>query len=123
MLAQALHADARAYAGAWNFGPLDADTVSVARLIDLVLAAHGAGAWRHAPAEAGVTAPHEAGILRLDCSKAAAHLRWRPRLTLPEATRLAVDWYRAARTRPAPSMYDVTVEQIRAYEARWAPGR
>ena len=45
------------------------------------------------------------------------------RLTLAEATTLAVDWYRVARTRPAPSMYDVSVDQIRAYETRWAAGR
>ncbi|HUF91273.1 MAG TPA: CDP-glucose 4,6-dehydratase [Candidatus Limnocylindria bacterium] len=118
MLAQGLHADARRYAGAWNFGPLDADTVSVATLVDLVIQAHGAGAWRRAPAGA---APHEAGMLRLDCSKAAAALRWRPRLTLAEATRLTVDWYRAA-GRPGASMYEMSVEQIRAYETRWTPG-
>jgi CDP-glucose 4,6-dehydratase len=123
MLAQALHADAPGYAGAWNFGPLDADTVSVATLVDLVIAAHGSGAWRRAGAAQGAMAPHEAGILRLDCSKAAAQLRWRPRLTLAEAATLAVDWYRAARGRPASSMYDLTVQQIRAYEARWAPAR
>ncbi len=123
MLAQGLHADARRYAGAWNFGPLDADTVSVATLVDLVLRAHGSGAWRRAPADATAAAPHEAGILRLDCSKAAAHLRWRPRLTLAEAASLTVDWYRAARRRPGPSMYDVTVDQIRAYETRWTSVR
>lgn len=123
MLGQALHDDPRRYAGAWNFGPLDADTVSVATVVDLVIRAHGSGAWRRAPAEAGAPPPHEAAILRLDCSKAAAHLHWRPRLALAEATMLAVDWYRAARTPPAASMYDVTVEQLRAYEARWAVAR
>jgi CDP-glucose 4,6-dehydratase len=119
MLAQALHADARRYAGAWNFGPLDADTLSVATLADLVIGAHGSGSWRRAPAEAGAAAPHEAGILRLDCSKAAASLQWRPHLALAEAAALTVEWYRAARRRAAPAMYEVTVEQIRAYEARW----
>jgi CDP-glucose 4,6-dehydratase len=123
VLAQALHADARRYAGAWNFGPRDADTVSVAALVDLVIRAHGSGTWRRAAVEAGAAAPHEAGILRLDCRKAAAQLNWQPRLTLAEATALAVEWYHAARRRPAPSMYDVTVEQIRAWEARWAAVR
>jgi CDP-glucose 4,6-dehydratase len=123
MLAQGLYADARRYAGAWNFGPLDTDTVSVATLVELLIRAHGSGAWKRAPAETGAAPLHEAGILRLDCSKADTQLHWRPRLTLAEATTLAVDWYRAARTRSAPSIYDVSVDQIRAYETRWAPGR
>jgi CDP-glucose 4,6-dehydratase len=123
MLAQALHADAGRYAGAWNFGPLDADTVSVATLVDLVIGAHGSGTWRRASADDTAAAPHEAGILRLDCTKAAEHLQWRPKLTLSEAVRLTVDWYRAARHRSGRSMYDMTVEQIHAYEMRWTSVR
>jgi CDP-glucose 4,6-dehydratase len=107
----------RAFAGAWNFGPRDGDAVSVGTLADLIVG-HWEGAhWESTP-ETG--APHEAGLLRLDWSKARTRLGWHPGLTLKEAVELTVAWYRAA---AAPSseraMYDLGVEQIHLYRQRW----
>ena len=40
----------------------------------------------------GENAPHEAGQLRLDVSKAAAELGWRPRWNLEQALAATVAW-------------------------------
>ena len=107
----------RAFAGAWNFGPRDGDAVSVGTLADLIVG-HWEGAHWESKPETG--APHEAGLLRLDWSKARTRLGWHPGLTLKEAVELTVAWYRAA---AGPSseraMYDLGVEQIRLYRQRW----
>jgi CDP-glucose 4,6-dehydratase len=111
-------ASSDAFAGAWNFGPRDADAVPVATLVDLI-----AGLWPGArwDAQPEGDAPHEAGLLRLDWSKARARLGWHPGLTLEEAVKLTVDWYRAAAGSSAGhAMYDLSIQQIRYYEQRWS---
>jgi CDP-glucose 4,6-dehydratase len=109
------------FVGAWNFGPRDADAVPVATLADLIVR-HWAGArWESMPES---DPPHEAGLLRLDWSKAHARLGWHPALTLPEAVELTVGWYRAATGATTErDMYDLSVEQIRHYQRRWRAGR
>jgi CDP-glucose 4,6-dehydratase len=62
--------------------------------------------------------PHEAGLLRLDCSKARAALGWRPALTLDTALDWIVDWHKQAGAGADPR--DLTLSQIAAYRARMA---
>lgn len=109
------------FAGAWNFGPRDADAVSVATLADLITSRWGGARWESAPED---DPPHEAGLLRLDWSQARARLGWHPGLTLKEAVELTVDWYRAAAgAATARAMYDRTIEQIQHYQERWRATR
>jgi len=105
------------FAGAWNFGPRDADAVPVATLVGLIVGLWEGACWESKPEDG---APHEAGLLRLDWSKARVRLGWQPGLTLKEAVALTVDWYRAA-AGPASerAMYELGVEQIQFYEERW----
>lgn len=106
-----------AFAGAWNFGPRDDDAVSVAALVELLVGLWDGGRWE---AAAEVEAPHEAGLLRLDCTKARERLGWQPLLTLKERAELTVAWYRAASaTITSQRLYELSVEQIRQYEQRW----
>jgi CDP-glucose 4,6-dehydratase len=106
-----------AFAGAWNFGPRDSDAVPVATLVEMIARQWDGGRWDSRPV---VDAPHEAGLLRLDWSKAREQLGWHPGLSLEEAVDLTVAWYRAAVGAGLPrSMYDLSVEQIRHYERRW----
>ena len=41
----------------------------------------------------GGAQPHEAVLLKLDCSKARAELGWRPRLRLADALQKVVEWH------------------------------
>ncbi|HEU5196586.1 MAG TPA: CDP-glucose 4,6-dehydratase [Methylomirabilota bacterium] len=113
--------DSEGFATAFNFGPRDDDAVPVAALVELVLALWGEGRWE---AEAEADAPHEAGLLRLDCRRAHERLGWQPVLTLKEAAELSVTWYRAAAAAAsAAALFDLGREQIAWYEKRWQATR
>ena len=58
--------------------------------------------------------PHEAQSLKLDWSKAAARLRWRPELRLKDALAMTVAWYRAKLQ--GQDMHVFTSAQIEKYE-------
>jgi CDP-glucose 4,6-dehydratase len=92
MLAERLTEQGQAFAEAWNFGP-DADSeIPVGEIADMLVRGWGEGAsWRH---ETGQHPP-EAALLKLDCSKAANRLGWRPRLDIARSVDLTIDWYRA----------------------------
>ncbi len=103
--------DPARYAGGWNFGPGDDDVWPVSRLVGVLAGKWpGRGQWT---TDTG-THPHEAGILRLDCSKARTLLQWKPRLKLDTALDWIVEWY-VAQAQGADLMR-LTQEQIRRYE-------
>lgn len=81
-------------AGAWNFGPDNDAAVPVGRLCALLAEVWGEGGPRFR-LETQQNAPHEAGILRLDSTKARQRLGWQPRLSLRDALAMTADWYRA----------------------------
>ncbi len=110
-------AGSAAFAGAWNFGPHAADAVSVATLADLIVGQWDGARWESKPEG---DAPPEAGLLRLDWSRARTRLGWQPGLTIKEAVELTVGWYRAAAGAASErAMYDLSVEQVRRYQRRW----
>jgi CDP-glucose 4,6-dehydratase len=113
VLAQALLAD-RPVAEGWNFGPADADVVAVGDFLDGLTQAWGAGAaWRATGVETG---PHEAGLLKLDVTKARERLGWQPRWDLATAVRMTVAWYRAWQGGgSATELRQLMLEQIEAY--------
>lgn len=81
---------ARACEG-WNFGPLPGSERPVAEVVAAVIAAWGSGSWtRSAERLAAETAE-----LRLDITKAADGLGWRPRWDLETAVQRTVEWYRS----------------------------
>ncbi|MEX3935932.1 CDP-glucose 4,6-dehydratase [Paraburkholderia phymatum] len=100
-------------AGAWNFGPDEGGVRTVRQVIERFALAT---AWRN-PARvcfgAATKQPHEATLLKLDTSKARAHLAWAPRIDLDETLALTADWYRAwlART----DMRSVSLRQLERY--------
>ncbi|MFT0171972.1 CDP-glucose 4,6-dehydratase [Paraburkholderia mimosarum] len=91
-LAQRLYEHGDQYTGAWNFGPRDDDARPVQWILERFIERWGAGARWHSDNE---THPHEAHHLRLDCSKAAAYLDWRPRWDLGTALDAIIAWQRA----------------------------
>ena len=79
--------------GAYNFGPNDENCIATEKLAELFCAAWGSGAaWR---AE-GDDGPHEAGFLKLDCSKSKAVLGWKPVWDIKTAVEKTVEFAAAA---------------------------
>lgn len=109
-LAGALWREPAAFGGAWNFGPGDEAMRSVGELAAEVVRAWGGGSVEHAP-EAG--APHEAGLLHLNCDKAHHLLGWRPRWDFARAVAETAAWYKAV-AGGAPAA-EVSRRQIAAY--------
>lgn len=101
----------RRAAGAWNFGPTPDNTRTVADLVGALVDRWGDGRW---VACARADEPHEAGLLRLDISKAQRGLGWRPRWDFGRAVAATVDWYRAYAA--GGDMRAVSEAQIAEYE-------
>jgi CDP-glucose 4,6-dehydratase len=111
VLAQQLAAHEPAVDDAWNFGPLDQDVRTVQDVVETL-----AGQWGHGARWEGDggSHPHEAGLLKLDISKARSQLGWRPQLPLDKGLQWIVDWKRRCDAGEDPR--EVTLAQIRAYQ-------
>ncbi len=108
-LAQGLYQQGPALNGAWNFGPADADMRSVGAVVERL-----ARRWPRAP---GVLVEpselHEAGLLRLDSSRARQLLGWQPRWSLGDCLERSLDWHLAWRR--GEDMRAVSLAQLAAY--------
>ncbi|MDR0287798.1 MAG: CDP-glucose 4,6-dehydratase [Clostridiales bacterium] len=76
----------------FNFGPLDADCIDVGRLTEIFCEKWDGAEWEYRPDDNPV---HEASFLKLDCSKAAVILNWRPKWGIETAVQKTVDWAKA----------------------------
>jgi CDP-glucose 4,6-dehydratase len=92
VLAEHLYTYGQEYAQAWNFGPKDQDCQSVEWILNSMIKTWGEDAsW-----ELDVNNnPHEAGFLKLDCSKAAQQLKWEPKWNLEFTLKSIVNWHKA----------------------------
>lgn len=101
------------YAGAWNFGPSTCgDEWSVGRIVQTISALWGNGSH----SIDSRPQPHEARMLRLDCSKANIDLRWRPRYSVATALEATIVWHKAHLSgASAADMRDLTFRQIEEY--------
>lgn len=110
-LAEHLFTHGASYAEAFNFGPREEDAQSVEWFVRQLAAKWGESAmWR----VDGTSHPHEATLLRLDVSKAAHRLAWRPMLSLDAGLQLTVDWSRGCQSGQNPR--DLTLSQIVKYQ-------
>jgi CDP-glucose 4,6-dehydratase len=113
MLAEKLVDQGTTYSGGWNFGPDSHATVSVREIADAIAQRWSAVRPEYATTPEG---PHEASVLRLDCTKAKTRLGWAPKLSLNEALDLTVDWYAGLALDPA-SARRLTLAQIDHYSS------
>ena len=113
MIADRLLAGDQAVADAWNFGPADDDTRPVSWIVDQMRAAWG-GTHESVPFSGAV--PHEAGLLKLDCTKARQELGWSPSLPLAEALEWIVDWNKGVDAGSDDG--EMTLKQIDDYRRR-----
>jgi CDP-glucose 4,6-dehydratase len=109
-LAQALYEHGPRYGQAWNFGASEHDSHTVEYIVRALIQALGRGSYRVATSDAD---PHEAGLLKLDSSKARALLNWSPRWTLEQTLASIAEWHSASEAnRP---MGGLLQEQIARY--------
>lgn len=88
-LAERLYQDGPRFVGGWNFAPNDEAVRSVQWVVEQLLMRWGEHAgWQQDQA----SQPHEAHLLKLDCTKAKSYLGWYPRLDLSTALDWIVEW-------------------------------
>ena len=105
------------FAEAWNFGPAEDDARPVGDVVDELCRLVPGARWHRD----GADHPHEAGMLRLDSTKARQRLGWRPRWGLEEALARTIDWHRA--WQGGADMAAVSLAQIEAFETAAAAAR
>ncbi len=118
ILAQRLMEDAR-FARGWNFGPSDHDVRPVAEVVSSLFAKLGRpGGVR---IERAKDQPHEAGVLKLDCSLAHAELGWTPVWSLDVALDRIASWVKVDES--GGDVREITLAQISEYaQMRTASG-
>jgi len=111
LLAEKLYSEGSEFAEAWNFGPKDDDAKPVRWIVDQLCICTPGANWRTENARQ----PHEAGLLKLDSSKAKTRLGWAPRWRLEDALDKTLEWNQAWRQKA--DMADITSAQIQTYAA------
>ncbi|MEW6671041.1 MAG: CDP-glucose 4,6-dehydratase [Thermodesulfobacteriota bacterium] len=91
LLGQKLLEGQKECAKAWNFGPSDDKNLSVGEVVGLVKRA-----WPEVNYEIQQKTdyPHEAGMLKLDSSKARLKLKWNTVWDVETAIVLTIEWYK-----------------------------
>ncbi|MGA7713027.1 MAG: CDP-glucose 4,6-dehydratase [Rhizomicrobium sp.] len=112
MAAEKILTDGPAPWTAWNFGPDTESEQTVGALAQCTCRAWGRPDALEVAQDPN--AVHEAGLLKLDSTKARTYLGWRPRWNFEEAVTHAVAWYRAYPD--GADMRAYTLAQIEAYE-------
>lgn len=91
LLGQKLLDGEKDFAEAWNLGPLDDRNITVEEIVQKIKKI-----WPRMDYKITKTPHqlHEAGLLRLDCSKAKTKLKWKPAWTSDEAIGKTALWYK-----------------------------
>ncbi|HVS97172.1 MAG TPA: CDP-glucose 4,6-dehydratase [Puia sp.] len=110
LLGALLSGDATRYSKPFNFGPLPDGHLSVSQLVTTAIAAWGSGQWKDVSTPGAL---HEAGLLKLDISRAVKELGWQPKLDARQAIEWTIDWYK----RPEGEQAAYTFRQIKSYLA------
>lgn len=97
-------------AGGWNFGPQDSNVRTVEEVLRLTSKCLPVRLqWRIDTS----AQPHEARVLKLDCSKSLSLLGWAPKWTLEQALVNTCDWYSLYSA--DQSMDEISQSQIAVY--------
>lgn len=90
ILAKSMYFNPQKFSGPWNFGPETTSNYTVRNLVEELILFSGKGSWHYI---ADNTSHHEAGLLKLDISKAKNLLEWKPVLSFSECVKLTTQWY------------------------------
>ena len=110
LLAERLVTEGSKFAESWNFGPEEADAKPVSWVLDRLCQKIPSANW----AFEGATQPHEAGLLKLDSTKAKMLINWAPRWSLDTALDKTVEWHQS--WKDGKSMAEVSLRQIKEYQ-------
>ena len=108
-MAERLDLDGSAFNGSWNFGPEEVDAKPVSYVANYLSEKITYAHWEIEPNPQ----LYEAGLLKLDSSKAKKHLNWRPKWSLETALDATIDWHLAWKTGQA--MSEFSLQQIETY--------
>lgn len=109
MIAQKQYEDCK-YAGFYNVGPDDCDCVTTGRLVDLFCKYWGEDTTWINKSDGG---PHEAGFLKLDCSKLKNVFGWFPVWNVAQAVEKTVEWSKAYMTgKDLSGCMDIQIEKF-----------
>lgn len=111
LLAYRLASEPNHYGGAWNFGPMVSQNITVEEVVTKMISYWGKGNFR----VSSPNLPHEAGKLALDIHKSVSLLDWYPRWTTDTAIKNTVIWYKAFYENPTREMQYLCNEQINNY--------
>jgi CDP-glucose 4,6-dehydratase len=90
LLGANMYADGKKYSGAWNFGPGDNEIIPVEDLVKKIIKTWGSGEYEIINDKK----LHEAGLLKLDISKARFLMNWKPVLDINQTVENTVLWYK-----------------------------
>jgi len=108
LLGALLNTNPEKYSEPFNFGPLPDDHLSVQELVTKAITFWRVGAWEDV---SDPKQPHEAGLLKLDISKAMQELNWQPKLNATLAIEWTLNWYKQTLDKQAA----FTLAQIKEY--------
>ena len=108
LLGARLRQQPQAFSQAYNFGPYVDDALPVSAMVEMAISEWGAGKYF---VKQNADQPHEAGLLKLDISKAGEYLKWSPLYNAAQAVKATIGWYKAYFNQPA-HIIDHTTQQI-----------
>ncbi len=98
------------YQGYYNVGPDDIDCVTTGDLVDMFTKKWGQGLKWIDQYDGG---PHEAGFLKLDCSKLKTTFGWKPRWNVSEALDATIEWTKCWMEKgDIPALMDYQINQF-----------
>ncbi|MCW3110828.1 MAG: rfbG [Segetibacter sp.] len=99
------------FSQAYNFGPFADDALTVEAMVKLAIEIWGSGEFEFLKSD---RQPHEAGLLKLDISKAIAELDWKPKFKAKKAVEMTVAWYKEFYTN-REDIREFTEKQVRDF--------
>ena len=112
LLGSKMYKDGVKYSSAWNFGPNDNDIITVEEIVKSVIKNWGKGEYKIDTSRQ----PHEAGLLKLETSKARIFLGWKPVYEIYETIKRTINWYKYFYNGiEKEKLYKITVKEIWDY--------
>ena len=102
------------FASSYNVGPDESDCVTTGTLVEHFCKAWGKNqSWENLK----LGGPHEAGLLKLDCSKLKSMLNWYPKWNVVRALEKTIEWTHVYQEKG--SIPEVMDKQIKEYQSAW----